>query len=419
MKILQINNHHYGRGGADKIYLNTARLLQKNGFDVICVSQGEADTSNDIQVNYTVPNLDWKKKFDSRLDLILSAPRFLYSIKNLFAFILIIVKERPDIAHVHLYKGGMTSAIFTALKIFRIPAVLQSHDYGIFCPVNICLDGERKICDKCLHQSKINGLINRCNRNRLVLSLGSVLEFYVHSVFAPRRFCFGRVIASSKFQYSLLARIPYIKKQLLQIYNFVPEDLCRDSNDHKFSGYYLYIGRLAAEKGVKTLIEAYCQSGVKRGLKIVGNGPEYNNLVEIPESYGNKTITFEGYKSGDELLKMIDEAYFVIVPSEWYENNPMSVLESYARTKPVIGAKIAGITEIIEDGVSGFLFEPFSEVSLREKLILSEFMTITEYTLMCRNSFGMFRSKYSEESHLPQLKAMYLEMQSNRVPDKK
>lgn len=414
MKILQINNNPNGRGGADKIYLNTTRLLRKNGFSVICISQKEDVEPSDVQPKYTVPSLDWKQKFDSRFALLLNAPRFLFSIRNFFTFILIALKEKPDVAHVHLYKGGMTSAILAALRLSGVPTVLQSHDYGIFCPVNLCLDGERKVCDKCLNKSKINGLINRCNRNNIILSLGSVLEFYIHSIFAPRRFCFNRVIASSKFQYNLLSSVQYLRKQMAQIYNFVPEDLSKESNKPNFNGYYLFIGRLSAEKGVKNLIDAYCQGGIKRGLKIVGGGPEYDVLVETAKLYCEKTISFEGHKSGDELLRLIDEAYFVIVPSEWYENNPMSILESYARSKPVIGARIGGITEIIEDGTSGYLFDPFSQISLNEKMRYSDSMTFDQYAFMCQSSYGLFKSRYSEEIHLTQLNEIYIGMQTGK-----
>ena len=81
------------------------------------------------------------------------------------------------------------------------------------------------------------------------------------------------------------------------------------------------------------------------------SGPSYQN------------IEFLGYKTGHELSELIRHASFVIVPSEWYENNPLTILEAYSQGKPVIGSAIGGIPEIIDEGKTGFLFEAGNEVT--------------------------------------------------------
>ena len=59
---------------------------------------------------------------------------------------------------------------------------------------------------------------------------------------------------------------------------------------------------------------------------------------------------------------------FVVVPSEWYENCPRSAIEAMACGTPVIGARIGGIPDMVDDGVTGLLFEPFSVADLRERI---------------------------------------------------
>ena len=117
-------------------------------------------------------------------------------------------------------------------------------------------------------------------------------------------------------------------------------------------GYAVYFGRLSKEKGIETLLQANRLSGRQLPLKIIGTGPLSDELEkEYPE------VEFMGYRSGQELKDLVANAAYVVVPSEWYENCSMVVLESMAFGKPVIGSRIGGIPEQIEDGKTGLLFE--------------------------------------------------------------
>jgi glycosyltransferase involved in cell wall biosynthesis len=89
-------------------------------------------------------------------------------------------------------------------------------------------------------------------------------------------------------------------------------------------------------------------------LKVVGTGSHYEKYIAA----NYKNIEFLGYKSGRELSELIRQASFVIVPSEWYENNPLTILEAYSHGKPVIGSRIGGIPEIIEEVKPGFFLKP-------------------------------------------------------------
>ena len=99
-------------------------------------------------------------------------------------------------------------------------------------------------------------------------------------------------------------------------------------------------------------------------LKIAGTGPLEDELKDYTKSNNVTNVEFLGYKSGKELTDLVENAYFIIVPSEWYENNPMTIIEGYAAGVPVIGTNIGGIPEIIEEGVTGYLFTPANSVDL-------------------------------------------------------
>ncbi|WP_211435974.1 glycosyltransferase family 4 protein [Candidatus Kuenenia stuttgartensis] len=113
----------------------------------------------------------------------------------------------------------------------------------------------------------------------------------------------------------------------------------------------VYFGRLAPEKGLYTLIKAtkLLNTNRKVEVKIIGDGPIKGDLEEKAKSDGSNNIQFPGYIKGEALYKEIKKCLAVVLPSEWYENNPMSVLEAFALGVPVIGAKIGGIPELVKE----------------------------------------------------------------------
>jgi hypothetical protein len=150
MKILQINNCHYRRGGADAVYLNTIDLLKRNGNKVFEFSQSaenniESDYSNTFVDNFDPLNYTIARK-------LLKTPRQLYSFEASKKLSNLLEKERPDIAHIHLYKGVLTASILHVLKKNKIPTCITLHDYSLLCPRNILFDGDNKISEKCITQ---------------------------------------------------------------------------------------------------------------------------------------------------------------------------------------------------------------------------------------------------------------------------
>lgn len=167
------------------------------------------------------------------------------------------------------------------------------------------------------------------------------------------------------------------------MYNFSNSDVSLNviSGIDTFDSYFLYYGRLSHEKGVKTLIKAFALHKDKK-LKIVGTGPLEEQLKQLCSELKLNNIEFLGYKVGAELYKIIQNAKYVCVPSECYENNPMTIIESYTLCVPVIGAAIGGITEIVLDMHTGFLFKAGDIFSLSENIGKSDQICKTEYSKM-------------------------------------
>jgi glycosyltransferase involved in cell wall biosynthesis len=129
--------------------------------------------------------------------------------------------------------------------------------------------------------------------------------------------------------------------------------------------YLFYFGRLAPEKGLDTLIRAANETDVK--LLIAGTGPSEGKLRSLI-SDENDNIRFLGFCSGKKLHDLIRGARAVVLPSEWYENAPISLLEAYACGKIVIGARVGGIPELLVDGETGYLFESGNKEELKNQI---------------------------------------------------
>ena len=174
------------------------------------------------------------------------------------------------------------------------------------------------------------------------------------------------------------------------------------SKDEKTEKYYLFFGRLSYEKGIKTLILAFRETPQCR-LKIAGTGPLEEELKEFVRENKMDNVEFLGYQSGEPLQKLVSNAYFIMVPSEWYENNPMTIIEGYAAGVPVIGAKIGGIPEIIEDGRTGYLFESGNKGELIDLIQKSDKMDKEEYIVMCNHTLVFAKEHFDRSKYYPRL----------------
>ena len=122
--------------------------------------------------------------------------------------------------------------------------------------------------------------------------------------------------------------------------------------------YYLYVGRISEEKGLKTLIDAAISVNLCK-LKIVGDGPLLDEMIAYANAKDKgKVIEFLRRKGRDELVDIYRKSKFLVVPSEWYENSGLIIFEAFACGKPVIGSKMGGIPELVKDGKRGMIFEP-------------------------------------------------------------
>ena len=178
-----------------------------------------------------------------------------------------------------------------------------------------------------------------------------------------------------------------------------------EPSPHK-GNYYLYFGRLSKEKGILTLLKSACEIPHQK-FKIAGEGPQTDEITDFIKKNKITNVDLLGFISGDELRNLIQNSKFVIVPSEWYENNPLSILESQASGKPVIGAKIGGIPELIQHNENGYLYDYGDTEKLVACVENAEQLSDKEYQHMSRSARCFAEEKYNKEKYYSKLIEIY------------
>ena len=400
MKILQINKYHYIRGGADRVYFNTGKLLENNGHDVIYFSMDSMDNVPCDQSKYFASNNDFTRF--SFLQKIKKSTAFFYNKDAEIKLRELIEIEKPQIAHAHVFFGSLTPSVLKVLKKYNIPVIISVHDYKIVCPAYLFLNGKNEICESCEGKKYYKAVTNNCVKNSKVNSMFFALEAYYRDAQFPLTKYISQLLFVSDFAANIHKKYkPELEAISSRIYNFDPMIGTSDL-EFKKGEYFLYAGRLSIEKGLKTLIAAFNKLPNLK-LLIAGNGELMSELKDI----ASENITFLGFQNNDQLQKLILNASFVIVPSEWYENNPMAIIEAYSKGKPVIAANIGGIPEIIDDCNTGYIFESGNIEDLVEKIDKASSITQTEYEILSKNSEIFALKKFSPQKHYKELIKLY------------
>lgn len=408
MKILQINNYNYLKGGSEKVYQVSIELLKSKGHHVRYFSIAN-ENNQKLCPGYSVDVMPWSEA-KGAMGKARAVKNFIYN-KDVATLLDRYLRDfKPDIAHLHIFYGGLSNAIVDVLVKHKIPIVQSVHEFRLLCPAYTCLDSKFEVCEECAGTIfKSNCVKKRCIKGSFATSLVAAVECWVRDRYYNYQKNFSAFIMVSQFiQDKHIEYYPQIASKCFQIYNSIDVAYYTDFSVpvSQKGDYYLYFGRLSHEKGIGTLINVFV-ANPKLKLKIAGTGPATKELKRKVEELGVYNIEFLGFVSGEKLYRTIAQARYTIVPSEWYENNPLSVIESLALGTPIIGSRIGGIPELIKDGQNGFLHEPKNETSLSEALYKAEQLTLEEYKLQCMYSSQIARQKFDNDIYYQKLIKLY------------
>lgn len=352
MKILMVNKFLYPRGGCETYMLQLAEELKAKGHEVEYFGMYDDKNTVGNSLGIYTTNMDFHSK---------GVARFLYPFKIIYSTEArrklgkVLDHFKPDVVHMNNINFQLTPSVIYAVKKRNIPLVQTVHDYQMICPNHLLYSfGEVKPCERCIGGSKFNCVKHSCIHGSKVKSLIGAIEAKLYESLKTYQKVDLYICPSYFLEKKLLAASELYRGKTLTVHNFIekkplPEKVTPEKP------YVAFAARLSKEKGVTLLCEA-AKLLPDYSFLVAGSGPDGECLKDIPN------ITMKGFLSGDELISLMANAKVMLLPSVWYENCPLSILETHSFGVPVITMNSGGMAELVEDGKTGALInEPTPE----------------------------------------------------------
>lgn len=382
MRIAILHNTYQQAGGEDVVAANEEALLQKFGHEVQLHRVS----------NHVIQGL-WRKA--------VTAWETPYSDRGRREAMQIIKKTRPDVVHVHNFFPLLTPAIYDACRQAGTPVVQTLHNYRTICPGALLMrDG--KPCEDCIQGTPYHAVLHGCYRGSRLGSLAVARMVDAHRRWGTWTGKVDRFIALTQFAKEKFVDAGFPSQKITVKPNFV-ENAGSWKNEGKRNGA-LFVGRLSEEKGIETLLRAW--KGLDVPLRIVGDGP----MLDIAKENLTKPVAaLLGRKKPTQVIAEMNQAAFLVMPSEWYEGFPMTIVEAFARGLPVIASRLGAMEEIVEDKITGLHFSPGDAKDLAEKIRWAHNHPEAMAT-MGLNAQRVYEEKYTADINYHQLMAVYKEI---------
>ncbi|PYX45968.1 MAG: transferase [Acidobacteria bacterium] len=336
MKVLLVHSAYQQFGGEDSVVRAETELLEKHGDEVCHYSR-----HNDEIKQF---GLAQKAAF---------FPQTIYSWKTSGELEDVVRRFKPDVAFIHNVYPLISPSAYHKLHALGVPTVQVLHNFRLHCP-NGLFYTQGQICEACSGGNYLQAIRKRCYKDSYALSGLYALTLGLNRMGGVIDKISGFICLTEFFKLKMQkAGVPDSKLFVRPNFVHAPALAAGETQAGK---YVLFMGRLSAEKGCWTLIRAFEQLP-QVPLKILGTGPLEQELRDHIRGKGIRNIELLGFKSGEEKWNILRNSLCLVLPSEWYENFPVTALEAFMACKPVIAARLGGLPYIVEEGKSGLLFE--------------------------------------------------------------
>jgi len=368
MKILftlhQFFPNHYT--GTERLVLNLSKQMQRMGHSVkvltygITESNGIKKTGDFLIKEYEFQGIPVTSIRHEIIPDDLSFTVFDYTVaevlENIFS------SEVFDIIHIcHPMRAG---SIIKVANKRCIPTVLTLTDFWLMCPMGIAVTQKGELC---VSPEKGNKCSKECYK---AMGKGKLIQRYNDaSEFIQSATC---VVSATYFLKHM-----YESNNLsndIKLIRFGKDYANVKHNSRKYSDKsditFGFLSTLLPHKGAHVLLNAFNKVKMNNiKLKIYGhyfNEADYYNMLK--SSVKDNRVEFCGSYNYEEMPKILDEIDILVVPSIWWENSPLILLRALAHNVPAIVSDLGGMTELINDGENGFVFEAGNVQSLAEVL---------------------------------------------------
>lgn len=380
-KILIAHNYYQIPGGEDVVVANEKYMLEENGHQVYLYTRDNSEI----------------KEF-TLLQKMCFPFAVLFSLKTYREIKKVIQKEAIDILHVHNTLSLISPAVYLAGLKCGVPVVQTLHNFRIICP-NALLYRDGHICEDCLEQGMGCALRHKCYRGSYAQTLVSVLRIKVY----------GMLGIYKKINYICITNFnknKIIRKALIQSDRiFVKPNFTTDINcfiEYNKRHYpFIFVGRIEEIKGIKVILEAWRILGNNAPkLLVCGNGPLEGWCQEYIERY-HLAVEMRGYVPNDKVRYLIADSRVLIQASQVYEAFSLTIIEAYSVGTAVLGSNRGNVRDLVQDGVTGMLFDTESPESLAEKVLAIRDRDMSEE---CKKNY---LGSYSVQSNYKRLMEIY------------
>lgn len=384
--ILIVHNYYQIPGGEDTVVANEKRMLEEHGHKVIL---------------YTRNNAELKRM--SKLRKLFLPVTTVFNPKSYKEIKQLIQKENIEVVHVHNTLNLISPAVYYAAKAMKVPVVQTIHNFRLLCPgATFYRDGH--ICEDCVEYGLKCAVKHSCYRGSKAQTLVCVLSTWFHRMTG----IYGKInyICLTEFNKNKLLQLPQIEKEKVFVKpNFVE---CRESfvSEEKRKNQFVFAGRLDKLKGIDILFEAWRQMGEEAPKLIVcGTGP----LDEWCKAFAKSNavnIEMRGFVPNQDAIKIISNSKALILPTQWYEGFPMSIVESFSVGTPVICSELGNSGSVVSEGITGC---KFTADNINELIF-----AVNRCKGLCQSTLHEYNAKYTEELNYQMLRRIY-----NRVIENK
>jgi glycosyltransferase involved in cell wall biosynthesis len=373
-RVLVVHNAYQQRGGEDMVCEAEVELLRSRGHAVEVFHRHNDDVMT-----------------TSRLRV---AAETLWSLRSAATLNQLIDRFAPDVIHAHNTFPVISPSVFWTAARRGVPVVQTLHNFRLLCPQAMLLR-EGRVCELCIGQFPWGGIVHRCYRGSLPQTSVVAAMLGVHRALGTYRDKVTRFIVLNEFCRRKFIEGGLPAEKLMLKPNFV--DLPSPSEGERIG--VLFVGRLSQEKGVEVLAGAMAKSpGI--GLRVAGSGPEANRL------HGIDGVTLLAHVGQAQVRDEMSRAVALILPSICYEGFPRTLAEAYASALPVIASRIGALAELVQDGVTGLLFEPGNADDLAQKLAWAAANPARLREFGC-NARAEYEAKFSADGNYAMLMDIY------------
>jgi glycosyltransferase involved in cell wall biosynthesis len=358
--LLSVNNYYYPRGGAEVVFFRHNGMLHDAGWSVVPFAMNHRLNVGGAERSEFVSEVEYGRDGEGVTAKLRKGLKAVYSFEARRKLAQLIDRSLPDVCHAHNVYHHLSPSILSVVHRRCIPLVMTLHDLKIACPAYSMLSHDG-VCERCRDGRLYQVVTHRCMKGSLALSALVMLETYVHRFLDSYFRNVDRFLVPSRFYLDKFVEWGFPAGRFEYVPNFVDADSFQAC--YTPGRRFVYFGRLSREKGIATLIRAAARAEV--GLDVIGTGPADADLRALA---ADGDVRFLGFLAGEKLHAAVSAARAVVVPSEWYENAPLAVLEGAALGKPLLVARIGGLPELVVDNESGWSFEPGSVTELAAAL---------------------------------------------------